>query len=51
MLKLIAAIVYIIFDYLRYQKKLIKKKEIDKSLFNNLKKNLDKNLFKSKKKN
>ena len=50
MLKLIAAIVYIIFDYLRYQKKLIKKKEIDKSLFNNLKKNLDKNLFKSKKK-
>jgi hypothetical protein len=49
MLKFITAIFYIIFDYFRYQKNLIKKKEIDKSLFYDLKKNLNKNLFKSKK--
>ena len=45
MLKFTISIIYIIFDYLRYQKNLIKKKEIDKSLFYDLKKNLNKNLF------
>ena len=45
MLKFTISTIYIIFDYLRYQKNLIKKKEIDKSLFYDLKKNLNKNLF------
>ena len=51
MLRFIKAIIYIILDYLRYKKNLVKKKkkEIDKSLFYNLKKNLNKNLFTSKK--
>tara|TARA_B110000971_G_C20002696_1_gene497620 strand:+ start:758 stop:1708 length:951 start_codon:yes stop_codon:yes gene_type:complete len=49
MLKFTISIIYIIFDYLRYQKNLIKKKEIDKSLFYDLKKNLNKNLFTPKK--
>ena len=49
MIKFTIAVIYIIFDHYRYQKHLIKKKEMDKSLFYDLKKNLNKNLFKPKK--
>jgi len=49
MLNFITSIIYIIFDHLKYQKNLIKKKEINKSQKKNKKNNLNKNLFTPKK--
>jgi len=40
--RLILCITYAIYEYFRYQKNLLIKKDINKSLFNKLKKNLEK---------
>lgn len=48
--RLIFCITYAIYDYFRYQKNLLIKKDINKYLFNKLKKSLEKKLIISKKK-
>ena len=48
--RLILCIAFAIYEYFRYQKNLLIKKDINRSLFNKLKKSLEKKLIISKKK-